>query len=372
VSLLVNDIDKNMIATLVNNKCIKEDLSYTGSIEELTNEIILNKINDIPVDVLFGGIVCKGFSLAGVRNPFDSRNYLYKEQLRIVKLLKPKVSIIENVVGFKKMFIYRKNEYTIKTFSEYSILSDLNKSLNGQKSARRKENKEYTDLNFKIDINKKKMAKLLLSIDNYKYSIYDEIEKIYKELGYKVYNKVLEADKYNGYTHRKRLIIVAVRNDITKEYIYPEEKNSYTLLDALNKIDYNGINNPSTDIDNQPMNHKDKSIERFKCIPEGKNIAEVMDDVPKELQISKFFSRGNTQRLDRNKSVPTLVPGHSNFPIHPWEHRSITVREAATISGFPIDYKFIGGHSSRCMQIGNAVPVYLADAIAKSVIKILE
>jgi len=371
-TLLVNDIDKNMISTLLKNKCITEDSAYTGPIENLTNDIILNKIKGKNVDVLFGGIVCKGFSLAGVRNPFDSRNYLYKEQLRIVKLIKPKVSIIENVVGFKNMVIYRKNDNTIKTFNDYTNLSDLNKKFNGEKSARRKDNKDYQDLNLKIKDNKTKMINLLKCIDNYKYNIFDEITKIYEELGYKVHHKILEAVKYNGFTHRKRLIIVAVRNDIKKEYIYPEETNNYTLLDALNKIDYNGINNPDVDVDNQPMNHKDKSVERFKFIPEGKNIAVVMDDVPEHLKVSKFFSRGNTQRLDRNKSVPTLVPGHSNFPIHPWEHRSITVREAATITGFPIDYKFIGGHSSRCMQIGNAVPVYLADAIAKSVIKILE
>mgnify|MGYP006081925585 CR=1 FL=1 len=247
-SLLVNDIDENMIATLLKNKCITEDSSYTGPIEKLTNEIILNKIKDKNVDVLFGGIVCKGFSLAGVRNPFDSRNYLYKDQLRIVALLKPKVSIIENVVGFKNMIIYRKNDDTIKTFNDYSILSDLNKKLNGAKSARRKNKKEYQDLNLKISINKKKMVELLTSIDNYKYNIFDEITKLYEELGYKVYHKVLEAVKYNGYTHRKRLIIVAVRNDITKEYIYPEEKNQYTLIDALNKIDYKGINNPNVDI----------------------------------------------------------------------------------------------------------------------------
>jgi DNA (cytosine-5)-methyltransferase 1 len=216
------------------------------------------------------------------------------------------------------------------------------------------------------------MEELLINIDKYKYNVFVEIKKIYTELGYNVYDKVLEAVKYNGYTHRKRLIIVAVRNDIKKEYIYPEEQQHFTLNDALKKIDYNGLNNPINDIDNQPMKHGEKTVNRFKLIPEGKNIAVVMDIVPDELKISKFFSRGNTQRLDRNKSVPTLVPGHSNFPIHPWEHRSITVREAATITGFPIDYKFIGGHSSRCMQIGNAVPVYLADAIAKSVIKILE
>ena len=44
-----------------------------------------------------GGVVCKGFSLAGVRNPFDQRNYLYVSQLQLVEQLKPKISIIENV-----------------------------------------------------------------------------------------------------------------------------------------------------------------------------------------------------------------------------------------------------------------------------------
>jgi DNA (cytosine-5)-methyltransferase 1 len=97
------------------------------------------------------------------------------------------------------------------------------------------------------------------------------------------------------------------------------------------------------------------------------DIADVIDEVPDELKISSFFSRGNTQRLDRNKPAPTLVPGHSNFPIHPSEHRSITIREAATITGFPLDYKFYGSHTSRCIQIGNAVPIQLSYNIALSV-----
>jgi DNA (cytosine-5)-methyltransferase 1 len=138
-SLLVNDIDKDMIATLIQNKCIDGDIAYTCPIENLTNDIILEKINNQTVDVLFGGIVCKGFSLAGVRNPFDKRNYLYKHQLRIVELLKPKVSIIENVVGFKNMDLYEENNNTVDTFKKYCELSDLNKRLNGLKSSRRKE-----------------------------------------------------------------------------------------------------------------------------------------------------------------------------------------------------------------------------------------
>ena len=77
-------------------------------------------------------------------------------------------------------------------------------------------------------------------------------------------------------------------------------------------------------------------------------------------------------RLSRFAPAPTLVPGHSNFPIHPWEHRSITVREAATITGFPTDYTFYGSHTSRCVQIGNAVPVQLAYNIALSIKHLLK
>lgn len=369
-SLLVNDIDKNMTATLIKNKCVNTDRIVTCPIEDLTDEVLDSKINK-EVDVLFGGIVCKGFSLAGVRNPFDNRNYLYKHQLRLVDKLKPKISIIENVVGFKNMKLYRKNEETINTFNSYSTLSDINKKLNGEKSSRRKSNQSYDDIQEQIKSNKKEMENLLINIKRYEYSIFDEIKLEYERMGYKVYNKVLKANLYNGYTHRKRLIIVAVKNNIEKEYLFPDEKKSYTLLDALNKIDVNGINNPKIDIDNQPMKHNEKTIRRFKFIPEGKNIANIIDLLPEDLKVSKFYSRGNTQRLDRNESVPTLVPGHSNFPIHPVEDRSITVREAATITGFPLDYKFVGNHSARCMQVGNAVPVYLAEAIAESVLRLL-
>jgi len=371
-SLLVNDIDKDTIDTLIKNKVINEQEYLLCPIEDMTEELIKTKIGDKQVDVLFGGIVCKGFSLAGVRNPFDPRNYLYKHQLRLVNILKPKVSVIENVTAIKNMILYVNSEETVKTFEDYTKLSDSNKLLNGVKSSKRKNGEDYSELNLIINSNKKKMEELLKNIDKYKYSILDDIKKKYEELGYKFYEKILQTDKYGGYTNRKRIIMVAVRNDIGKDYVYPEELDTnYTLNDALNLIDYEGINNPSIDEDNKPMKHNQKTIDRFKLIPEGNNIADVIDDIPEELKISAFYSRGNTQRLNRNLPAPTLVPGHSNFPIHPWEHRSITVREAATITGFPLDYKFCGSHTSRCVQIGNAVPVQLSYNIALSVKKLL-
>ena len=77
-------------------------------------------------------------------------------------------------------------------------------------------------------------------------------------------------------------------------------------------------------------------------------------------------------RLDDREPSPTLVPGHSNFPVHPHEHRSISVREAAQITGFPLNYKFFGNHTKRCEQVGNAVPVLLAKIIATGIKKVLE
>jgi DNA (cytosine-5)-methyltransferase 1 len=371
-SLLVNDIDTDTLKTLLQNNIVEENICLKCPIEEITEDILNNKIKK-NLDVLFGGIVCKGFSLAGVRNPFDSRNYLYKHQLRLVKILKPKVSIIENVTAIKNMDLYIKNENTISTFKKYTELSNINKNLNGEKSSKRKIGEDYSNLTIEINKNKVLMKKLLENITKYKFNILDDIKETYKELGYTYYEKILQTNKFGGYTNRKRIIIIAVRNDIKKIYEYPKELNTnYTLNDALNLIDYNDKNNINNDEDNKPMNHNNKTVTRFKYIPEGKNIADIVDLLPKELKISSYYSRGNTQRLDRNKPVPTLVPGHSNFPIHPWKHRSITIREAATITGFPTDYKFYGSHTSRCIQIGNAVPISLAYHIALSIIKLLE
>lgn len=88
------------------------------------------------------------------------------------------------------------------------------------------------------------------------------------------------------------------------------------------------------------MQHTEKTIERFKYIPEGSNIAYHINELPDDLKISCFNLKGNTMRLNENDASPTLVPGHSNFPIHPKEHRSITVREAACITGFPKNMYF--------------------------------
>ncbi|WP_086282474.1 DNA cytosine methyltransferase [Campylobacter devanensis] len=389
-TVYVNDFDENALKTLTynNKELLKNSIIDNTDITKIEPKKLKDKINK-SIDVCFGGIVCKGFSLAGERSPNDARNHFYKYYLDIVAMLRPKISIIENVKGMLTAKILPKN-CPENILNQVDILWQELENYKGKKAKLRKDDNITTEFeNYGKELKKKK-ANLLKEISKYQIGVIDEIVKIYNELGYKVEYKILNSAWYGSATKRERLIIVAVRDDLKGKFNFPlpifsngeintkmdfetdllnkiEFKQPNLIGDVLAKIDYSDLN----DEDNKPMQHSLKTVERFRYIKPGSNIAECVDDLPKHLQISKFYSRGNTMRLSFDSLAPTLVPGHSNFPLHPKYDRSITVREAATITGFPIDYKFFGSHSKRCEQVGNAVPPPLANAIAKEVKKLL-
>lgn len=388
----LNDNTQIFIDTLAaNNKIDNGAFVDVRSILDVKGKEILDKTGLKPkeLDVLFGGIVCKGFSLAGERSPNDERNYFYHKQLELMSVLKPKVSIIENVPGIAKARVLSPNTpLEIRNLVD-QVWQDL-EDYKGQKAELRKRNKLTEEFLTKGENlrSKKKELQQELEEKGYLISVIEDIFNIYEKYGYKVKKQIVNTAWYGAATKRERMIIVGVRKDIKGEFKYPKVqyydkglktkipedmknekyKKPVTVGDALKTIDYSNKN----DLDNESMNHAPKTVKRFKYIPEGKNIISVIDDLPTDLHISKFYSRGNTMRLDRNKPSPTLVPGHSNFPVHPWEHRSITVREAATITGFPNDYKFVGSHTKRCEQVGNAVPPLLAYNLGLSVKELLE
>lgn len=393
-SRYVNDFCHEAMETLlINNPEIRQTaiVDETSIVDIKPKEILKQScLAEGELDVLFGGIVCKGFSLAGERSPNDERNYFYHKQLEIVEAARPKISIIENVPGIQTAQVLAPetpDDIKAKVDEVWQSLENYK----GEKANLRKLNKitpEFEEKGKELRKTKERLLKELKD-SGYMKSVYGDILDIYKKLNYTVYAHPVNSACYGAATKRERIIIVAVRNDINIEYEFPEaicedeslrRKYPYlyvdghkyqpvkTVGDALAEIDYNN----QGDIDNEPMKHSAKTIERFKFIPEGDNIANHMDEVPEELKISKFYSRGNTMRLNRNEASPTLVPGHSNFPVHPWEHRSITVREAATITGFPTNYKFIGSHTKRCEEVGNAVPPPLSTAVARKAKQLLD
>jgi len=370
-TLLVSDINKDMCKTFKKNnrevtEVICEDI-HNHSGKDLMKRA---KIKKGELDAIFGGVVCKGFSLAGVRSSTDPRNDLYKKYISLVEEMQPKVAIIENVPGMASMII--KNGYEFSKTKQDKINDAWNKlkKLNGLKSSIRKEQagQEQIKEAEEIEKHKEEYRKLIKEGST---NVIKDIKRLYNKAGYVVLEpRILDASHYGAATKRRRLIIVAVRKDLdASKFEFPPRTHikPKTVQEIFNKIDYE-----QKDIDNKAMNHTEKSRERFRYIPEGKNIVSVMDKLPEHLKISKFYSRGCTMRLARNKPAPTLVPGHSNFPVHPTEDRSITVREAACLMGFPKNYEFIGSHTRRCEQVGQAVVVEMAEALAKVTSKFLK
>jgi DNA (cytosine-5)-methyltransferase 1 len=95
------EIDKDASATIRLN--FPESTHFETPIQNITEEDIKNTIGDKKISVIFGGPPCQGFSVAGLRNPDDPRNQLFKEYVRIVKIVQPDFVVIENVPGILTM-----------------------------------------------------------------------------------------------------------------------------------------------------------------------------------------------------------------------------------------------------------------------------
>lgn len=118
-------------------------------------------------------------------------------------------------------------------------------------------------------------------------------------------------------------------------------------------------------------------LERIKHLPPGGK----MGDLPVHLQHESFIRKGDKKtggpnmrlfRIEKDKPSLTITAYIFNKFVHPTEDRYLTPREAATLQEFPLDYEFKGTLGQVHKQIGNAVPVGLAKAVAKEVVKYFE
>jgi len=178
--VFVNDFDKDACATYEKNFGIKP---MCGDIKQVA---------DIPdCDLLIGGFPCQGFSMANpYRSEADTRNDLYLEILRLLKLKKPSYFLLENVKGLLNMGGYETKE----------------------------DKKNHMG----------KVVKVILS----------DLE----ECGYKVKLKLFDIKNYDVPQKRQRVIIAGVRTDIDFDVKWPEPSNNpLTLQDAIGDLplDYN-------------------------------------------------------------------------------------------------------------------------------------
>ena len=121
-----------------------------------------------------------------------------------------------------------------------------------------------------------------------------------------------------------------------------------------------------------------KTLERIRTVPIGGGRL----DLPPSLRLDcheRLETRSATSiygRIDPSRPAPTMTtrcttPSCGRF-VHPSEDRGLTLREAALIQTFPPDYKFEGNYGEVERQIGNAVPVRMAEALGLAVARLLE
>jgi DNA (cytosine-5)-methyltransferase 1 len=287
---------------------INRDIS-TISIREL-EEYCLDGI-----DVVIGGPPCQGFSTIGKRvssdpnkrSQSDPRNELVISYAKIIKALRPKFIVMENVKGILTM---RGGAYLA------TVLEEL------------------------------------------------------KLAGYNVDYKLVNMADYGVPQIRERVIIMGNRMGVPVEFPEPDfSDNPNDGLPAWNNC-WEVIKDLEElpdipEFNHVALKHTPKNIERYKLIPEGGRLPE--NSLPQELYRKNF---GNTyKRLNRKRPALTMVPGNDAFPIHPTLNRSLTVREAARIQTFPDTIIFEGNRRQQGHQVGNAVPPLFSHKLAQVVLK---
>ena len=112
-------------------------------------------------------------------------------------------------------------------------------------------------------------------------------------------------------------------------------------------------------------------MERFKALKSGENFHDL--DPALKTTYSNADRTQNTiyMRLKYNEPSGTVVNVRKSMWIHPELDRAISIREAARLQTFPDSFIFEGTKDSQYQQVGNAVPPYLARAIAESILAVL-
>ena len=268
------------------------------------------------VDLLTGGFPCQAFSFAGKKGGFkDTRGTLFFELARAVSEIHPRVFLCENVKG-------------------------------------------------------------LLSHDNGR--TLDTIKNAIAELGYTLVDpRVLKAVMYQVPQKRERLFLVAVRNDIAPlaEFHWPSPYHRVvTLRDAF----FRGILYDQDVPQSEGQEYPERKRRVMEMVPEGGDWRDLPEDVQREYMGRSFYLGGGKTGMARRLSMDepsltlTCAPAQKQTErCHPIETRPLTVREYARIQTFPDDWHFMGSMSDKYKQIGNAVPVNLAWAMGRALVRLM-
>ncbi|MCJ7572587.1 MAG: DNA (cytosine-5-)-methyltransferase [Candidatus Thermoplasmatota archaeon] len=190
--------------------------------------------------------------------------------------------------------------------------------------------------------------------------------EILRSFEYDVKYQVLNAVNYNVPQKRKRLFIVGTRGGL--KYYFPKpQKKIVTLREALKDV-------PSS-LGQKYSKWREEILSK---VPPGGSWVDLPIELQKVYMGKSFYSsggrRGMARRISWDEPCLTLTTSPTQKEtdrIHPLETRPFTIREYARIQTFPDGWVFKGSLQPQYKQIGNAVPVNLAEAIGTSLIDAL-
>lgn len=245
------------------------------------------------VDLLAGGVPCPPFSVAGKQLGESDERDLFPQAIRLIEEIQPRAVMLENVRGF-----------------------------------------------------------LDPVFDEYRQNILNSIEL----LGYIVHIKLLNASDYGVPQLRPRVVIVGIRNDISKKFSYPEEHPEITptvgdtLYDLMKANGWKGA-----------RKWADKANKIAPTIVGGSKKHGGPDLGP--VRARKAWAELGVDGLGVANSAPD-----EEFEGMP----KLTPRMIARIQGFPDTWFFGTKKTAACRMIGNAFPPPVACAVGKQIRKVLE
>ncbi|MHB8137989.1 MAG: DNA cytosine methyltransferase [Smithellaceae bacterium] len=314
------------------------------------------------IDLLAGGPPCQPFSLGGKHKARDDGRDMFPSTVEIVRKLKPKSFIIENVKGLTRS--------SFANYYQYILLQ-----LEFPEVIRRYREKWINHLR---RLQKEKTSGVLHQG---------------KKLTYNIVPTLVNAANYGVPQKRERVFIVGFRSDLGIEWSFPHATHSFDALLYSQWVsgeywDKHSI--PKQKRPDVPEALKSR-IKKLNALPlpleekAWRTIRDALRDIPAPRRNSaKEFYNHNYQdgarayaghtgsRLDLPaktlKAGDHGVPGGENMMVlENGSVRYFSVRESARIQTFPDGYVFHGSWTETMRQLGNAVPVALARRVAASV-----
>lgn len=356
----VNDNYTDALETYYFNHTLPLNRFYNGDIKELVENFSKYKSLFKNVKIICGGPPCQGFSTANRWNfeveektkekrfIEDERNILYKYFVKLIGLIKPDFFIMENVKGMMRVEKQIEEDIQKATNDEYSFIP---LELDAQSFDIPQSRRRYILVGGKNFMFVEQIKKNIYQKKNgsSQYKLADALFGL-PEIGTNPHklNTSFESDA-NGFAIRK---LKVKQNKFLKE-INKENETPYLFN---HKSRYNNEND----------------LEIFRLLPEGKNsLHESIQHLSKYTNRNHIFA-DKYYKLKKDE-VSKTITSHMKFDchmyIHPTQARGLSPREAARIQTFPDDYVFRGALNDWYKQIGNAVPVKLAEVIANELKK---